>query len=168
MICQRLVRGIVSRALQGMPVTWHVYLDDVLVTARSKGMAASAIRKAAAALRDAGFIISPKSEMEPSTEITFLGKRLDSVARSITNTSGMLVLHAALGASAGWRAGNAARNGAPTGPPAVAGQATARDGPVLGRVLPHTHAGSDIFTRSLARSTATVLVMAFPKHLLQQ
>ena len=90
-IRQRPVRGIVSRALEGMPVTWHVYVDDVLVTARSKGMAASVIRKAAAAMRDTGFIISPKSKMEPSTEITFLGKRLDSVVRSITNTRGMLM-----------------------------------------------------------------------------
>ena len=72
-------------------MAWHVYLDDVLVTACSRSMAACVIRKAAAALRDAGFIINPKLEKEPTTEITFLGKRLDSVGRSITNTSGMLM-----------------------------------------------------------------------------
>ena len=48
-ICQRLVRGIVFRALEGMPVPWHVYLDDVLVSARSRSMAASVTRDSSSA-----------------------------------------------------------------------------------------------------------------------
>ena len=107
--------------------------------------------------------------MEPSTEITFLGKRLDSVARSITNTSGMLVATMRLWVRA-----------------LDSGRATPREMARLmgrlqwvGRPMPGTalflagccramHAGSVIFTRSLACSTATILVMAFPRHRLQQ
>ena len=89
-ICQRLVQGIVSSALRGYSATWHVYLDDVLITARSQRVAAKAIQAAAQALRAAGYIISPKSEMEPTTDITFIGKRPNSITRSISNTMEMM------------------------------------------------------------------------------
>ena len=39
---------------------------------------------------DVGFIVSPNSELEPTTDITFLGKRLDFVRRSISNSVDML------------------------------------------------------------------------------
>ena len=62
-ICQELVLGIVSRAVRGMGVHWDVYLDDVLITARSAELAERATRAAAQALRGAGFIIGPKSQL---------------------------------------------------------------------------------------------------------
>ena len=88
-ICRRLASGIVARALRGTGVDWDVYLDDILITANSPAAARAGVQLVAAALRDAGFIISPKSELEPSTCITFLGKRLDSVSRSISNSVDM-------------------------------------------------------------------------------
>ena len=89
-ICQRLVSGIVARALRGTNVDWDVSLDDILITATSPAAARAGVQRVAAALRDAGFIISPKTELEPSTCITFLGKRLDSVRRSVSNSVDML------------------------------------------------------------------------------
>ena len=50
-------------------------------------MAAQAIQAAARALRVVGFVITPKSKVEPTTDITFIGKRLNSVTRSISNTT---------------------------------------------------------------------------------
>ena len=90
-ICQRLVASIVASALRGIDATWHVYLDDHLVTSKSLQLATHAIQAAAHALRTAGIIISPKFEMTPSTVIIFFGKPLGSVARSISNTPAMMV-----------------------------------------------------------------------------
>ena len=45
----------------------------------------------AQALQHAGFVISPKSQMTPNTEITFVGKWLDSVTMSISSQADMLI-----------------------------------------------------------------------------
>ena len=78
--------ALVARALSGTCIDWDVYLDDILITAPRPCEARAGAQRVATALRDAGFIISPKSELEPATCITFFGKRLDSVRRSISNT----------------------------------------------------------------------------------
>ena len=70
---------------------FHVYRGDMMVTACSSEAASQAIKAAVVALRSAGFIVSPKFELTPTTQITFLGKRVDSVLCSITNTRAMLV-----------------------------------------------------------------------------
>ena len=117
-ICQRLVPGIVARALCDTNVDWDVYLDDILITATSPAAARAGVQRVAAALRDAGFIISPKSELGPSTCITFLRKRLDSVRHSVFQQCGHAQGQAAFVAATG-------RHGA---------HASERDGPLPGAV----------------------------------
>mmetsp|Transcript_72461 Transcript_72461/g.121447 ORF Transcript_72461/g.121447 Transcript_72461/m.121447 type:complete len:231 (+) Transcript_72461:108-800(+) len=89
-IYQRLFAGIVARALRGTDTDWDVYLDDILITARHPWEARQGAQRVAEALQGAGFITGPKSELEPATCITFLGKRLDSIRRSISNSVDML------------------------------------------------------------------------------
>ena len=67
-----------------------MYLDNVLLYAKSrralKAAAARVIRK----LRSAGFIISPKSDPRPSKAMTFVGKHIDTHRRRMSNTPGAL------------------------------------------------------------------------------
>ena len=168
-ICQRLVSGIVARALRGTGVDWDVYLDDILITANSPAPARAGVQLVAAALRDAGFIISPKSELEPSTCITFLGKRLDSVMRSVSNSVDMLKATLRL-----WLQG------------VGTGRMPARDmARFLGRLQwvfrPMGEASvflagaynamlhrSPFFSRNLIRATGTALLLSFPAHHLSE
>ena len=68
-----LCKGIVSLALEGMPVASHVNLTT------------------AAALQRASSLFSPKSQMMPAAAITFLGKWPDSFTQAVMNTKGMLL-----------------------------------------------------------------------------
>ena len=164
-ICHRLVSGIVARALRGTNVDWDVYLDDILITATSPAAARAGVQRVAAALRDAGFIISPKSELEPSTCITFLGKRLDSVRRSVSNSVDMLKATLRL-----WLQG--------VGTGRMPAREMAR---FLGRLQwvfrPMGGASvflagaynamlhrSPFFSRTLIRATGTALLLSFPSH----
>ena len=164
-ICQRLVSGIVARALRGTNVEWDVYLDDILITATSPAAARAGVQRVAAALPDAGFIISPKSELEPSTCITFLGKRLDSVKGFVSNSVDMLKATLRL-----WLQG--------VGTGRMPAREMAR---FLGRLQwvfrPMGGASvflagaynamlhrSPFFSRMLIRATGTALLLSFPSH----
>ena len=55
-ICQRLVEGIVARALRDTHTDWDVYLDDILITARHPWEARQGARRVVKALHDVGFM----------------------------------------------------------------------------------------------------------------
>ena len=160
--------GIVARALCGTRPDWDVYLDDILITAPHPREAPQGAQRVAAALQSAGFMISLKSEVEPATCITFLGKRLDSVRRSISNSVEMLKATLRMWLKGVGTGRLPAREMArflgrlqwvyrPLGgaSPFLAGAYTA----LLRR--------SPIFGRSLARATGTVLLLSFPAHALR-
>ena len=53
------------------------YLDDILLIHHDKGYLRSSTGGAADASERGGFIVSPKSVLEPATGLIFLGKWLD-------------------------------------------------------------------------------------------
>ena len=57
-ICQSLVCGIVAAALRGVRARAWVYIDDILVTARSPSEVWCAVQYIIRRLQRAGFIIS--------------------------------------------------------------------------------------------------------------
>ena len=160
--------GIVARALRGTRVDWDVNLDDILITAPHPREARQGAQRVAAALQSAGFIIRPKRELEPATCVTVLGKRLDSVRRSISNSVEMPKATLRIWLKGVGTGRMPAREMAgfvgrlrwvyrPLGgaSPFLAGAYTA----LLRR--------SPIFGRSLARATGTFLLFSFPAHALR-
>jgi hypothetical protein len=89
-LCQRLVAALTRRALAGLKVKAWVYLDDILFSSTSKRAVRKAGRRLVKVFQAAGFLISPKSEFEPSPAISFIGKCFDATDRSISNMTGML------------------------------------------------------------------------------
>ena len=81
----RLVRS----ALRGSTLTW-TYLDDVLGADAPKKKLRKTMRTVAWKLRRAGFIISPKSVMEPQRELDFVGKQLRPRSCEMANKPGTL------------------------------------------------------------------------------
>ena len=74
-----LVQHLIDRVLSSLPPTAVLviqYLDDILVVGPRLDVQDMA-RRAAAALEQAGYIISPKSELEPTKLITWMGKRVN-------------------------------------------------------------------------------------------
>lgn len=74
---------------------WHVwgkcfwafhYYDDVLILATSCEFAELVTHTLTSALRVAGLLISPKSCLTACQSITWLGKRFDLIARTVTST----------------------------------------------------------------------------------
>ena len=59
------------------------YLDDFLILAGCPRELEDVTRRVVRALRDAGFLVSPKSVLEPTTRILFLGKCIDTRERNI-------------------------------------------------------------------------------------
>ena len=90
LICQSLVRGIVTAALRGVRARAWVYIDDILVTARSPSEVRRAVRLIIRRLQRAGFIISQKSETTPTMELSFIGKHINTNAGYFQNAPGGL------------------------------------------------------------------------------
>ena len=67
-----------------------MYPDDILLYTQSrkalKATATAVIRK----LRQAGFLISPKSDLKPAREMTFVGKTINTAEKRMSNTPGVL------------------------------------------------------------------------------
>ena len=90
LICQSLVRGIVAAALRGVRARAWVYIDDILVTARSPSKMRRAVQLIIRRLQRAGFIISQKSETTPTMELSFIGKHINTDAGYFQNAPGGL------------------------------------------------------------------------------
>ena len=150
-----------------MGVHWDVYLDDVLITARSAELAERATRAAAQTLREAGFIISPKSQLTASTAIEFLGKHIDSVRRTITNSTDMLATTMRLwvrGVGTGRMSGREMAK--MLGRLQWVARPMGGSSPFVAGAYATMRAGSPFFTRTLIRATAMVLLLSFPSHCL--
>ena len=89
-IYQSFVRGIVAAALRGVRARAWVYIDDILVTARSPSEVRCAVRLIIRRLQRAGFIISQKSETTPTMELSFIGKHINTEAGYFQNAPGGL------------------------------------------------------------------------------
>ena len=83
------------------------YLDDFLLVHHDRGYPRRHIGGAVLALEQVGFIVSPKSVLEPSTKLVFLGKWLDSLERMVWSHE--VAHHRCLLCGFGWRFG--LRNG---------------------------------------------------------
>ena len=59
------------------------YLDDFLLMGGCPSELKEVTRRVVEALREAGFVVSPKSHLEPMTRILFLGKNIDTQVRRI-------------------------------------------------------------------------------------
>ena len=90
LIYQSLVRGIVAAALRGVRARAWVYIDDILVTARSPPEVQRAVRLIIRRLQRAGFIISQKSETTPTMELGFIGKHINTEGGYFQNAPGGL------------------------------------------------------------------------------
>ena len=90
-ICQKLVSSVIRGALSRRGVRGWVYLDDILLSCRSKSRLRGAVRDCIRRLRRAGFIVGAKSEPEPTERLGFIGKQIDTKAGTISNAVGALV-----------------------------------------------------------------------------
>ena len=79
-ICQQTLARIVERVLPPDILLVH-YLDDFLLVHHDKGYLRDNMGNAVIALGREGFIVSPKSVLEPATQLVFLGKWLDLLER---------------------------------------------------------------------------------------
>ena len=91
MICQKLVSSVIRGALSRRGVRGWVYLDDILLSCRSKSRLRGAVRDCIRRLRRAGFIVGAKSEPDPTERLGFIGKQIDTKAGTISNAVGALV-----------------------------------------------------------------------------
>ena len=81
-ICQEMLARIVERVLPPDILLVH-YLDDFLLLHHDKGYIRDNTGNTVIALGHEGFIVSPKSVLEPATQLGFLGKWLDLVQRMV-------------------------------------------------------------------------------------
>ena len=88
-IYQQLVDMLVRSALRGHTQSW-TYLDDVLGADAPKKRLRKAMRTVAWEFRRAGFIISPKSVMQPQWDLDFVGKQLRPKSCEVVNKPGTM------------------------------------------------------------------------------
>ena len=91
-ICQTLVKRLVASAISAakVPVGNKVYLDDVLLDAKGRRSLNIGRKAVVHKLRQAGFIISVKSETHPTKRIGFVGKWFDTLRKYIQNQPAVL------------------------------------------------------------------------------
>ena len=84
-ICQRLLGSLVQDLIPPDSLLLQ-YLDDGLLVARDRTRLREVTGRLAARLREAKFLVSPKSTLEPTESLHCLGKFLDVAGGTITNT----------------------------------------------------------------------------------
>ena len=89
-LCQRLVSALVRRALRDLRARGVTYLDDVLVSAVGRCRLRVAARRVSRVLGKAGFLISPKSAIEPVRSLDFFGKQFSAAALTVENKPGII------------------------------------------------------------------------------
>ena len=90
-ICQKLVSSVIRGALSRRGVRGWVYLNDILLSCRSRSRLRGAVRDCIRRLRRAGFFVGAKSEPEPTERLGFFGKQIHNKAGTISNAVGALV-----------------------------------------------------------------------------
>ena len=84
-ICQRLLGSLVRDLIPPDILLIH-YLEDFLLVAGDRARRREVTRRVAARLREAKFLISPKSTLQPTASLHCLGKFFDVAGQTITNT----------------------------------------------------------------------------------
>ena len=90
MLCQKLVSALVRRALRDLRARGVTYLDVVLVSAVGRHRLLVAASRVSRVLGRAGFLISPKSVIEPVQTLDFIGKQFSAAAMTVENKPGVI------------------------------------------------------------------------------
>lgn len=92
-LAQEIVEGCVRGAVKASSpaVRSIVYIDDVLVIGPSPASVAKSVRAVCSRLSDIGFLISPKSNLQPSQVVEFLGLRLDASSDRVEGCAAMAI-----------------------------------------------------------------------------
>ena len=80
--CQLALQKVIEGIIPPHMIIFH-YLDDFLLMGGCPRELKDVTRRAVEALRAAGFLVSPKSVLDPTTRILFLGKHIDTQAKRI-------------------------------------------------------------------------------------
>ena len=88
LLCLKLVYSVVRTSVWWLPVSFFVYLDDILIVG-TKRFVRKVVRRARHRLQRVGFVISPKSVIEPSRNVDFVGKVFDLRSGTLENCPGM-------------------------------------------------------------------------------
>ena len=89
-LCQKLVSALVRRALRDLRARGVTYLDDVLVSAVGRNRLRVAARRVSRVLGRAGFLISPKSVIEPVRTLDFIGQQFSAATMTVENKPGVI------------------------------------------------------------------------------
>ena len=87
-ICQRLMGALAENSLFDLQVPF-TYVDDILV-AGARRDPKRAVRRLRGRLQRARFVVSPKSSLEPTRVLDFVGKIFDTKRRRMENRKGMV------------------------------------------------------------------------------
>ena len=82
LLCQLALQKVIEGIVPPPMIIFH-YLDDFLLMGGCPAELKEVTRWVVEALKAAGFLVSPKSVLEPTTRILFLGKHIDTHARHI-------------------------------------------------------------------------------------
>ena len=90
-LCQRILQFFLSDLKPGQILILH-YLDDFMVLGVDRGQVQLVTVSVVEMLEDKGFLVSPKSKLEPTQELTWLGKSFDLVKGHVGNTDGGMLV----------------------------------------------------------------------------
>ena len=82
LLCQLALQKVIAGIFPPHVIIFH-YLDDFLLLGGCPAELREVTGRVVAALKAAGFLVSPKSVLEPTTHVLFLGKHIDTQARRI-------------------------------------------------------------------------------------
>ena len=88
-ICQRLMGALAENSVFDPQVLPFTYLDDILAAGARRDLK-RAVRRLRGRLQRARFVVSPKSSLEPTRVLDFVGKIFDTKRRRMENRKGMV------------------------------------------------------------------------------
>jgi hypothetical protein len=86
LLCQKIFEEI-AFAIVPSHMFVYVYIDDFLLVGQDKEEVERVTGRLTVALREKGFLVSPKSTLSPVQSLNFLGKLLNFGARTIRATN---------------------------------------------------------------------------------
>ena len=88
-ICQRLMGAVAENSVFDLQVLPFTYLDDIVAEGVRRVMK-RAVRRLRGRLQRARFVVSPKSSLEPTRVLDFVGKIFETKRRRMENRKGMV------------------------------------------------------------------------------
>ena len=88
-ICQRLMGALAENSVFDLQVLPFTYLDDISA-ARARRDLKRAVRRLRGRLQRARFVVSPKSSLDPTRVLEFVGKIFDTKRRHMEDRKGMV------------------------------------------------------------------------------